>query len=269
MKIKTLGLLVFLISLLALADYTPLTSNAKENRENNKEGTETTSEANEIPEKNGDYPEPGNKRVRVRVFVHQPKDSLSAAASCEDPDSEAVVHKTNWKLPAGSWIYNLNSSSVPSSVGQSNLATIVGSSFEKWQEAQNKVSFNRGNNTSKTKSSFDRLNIIAWGRTSGQALAVTYIRYYTSTGLVVDVDTIMNKKYPWSWTAYLPGLCGKSNSYDAQAVLTHEEGHWLGLDDEYEASYFNNTMYGIGYKGDLKSDTLTIGDKNGVAAIYP
>jgi hypothetical protein len=52
-------------------------------------------------------------------------------------------------------------------------------------------------------------------------------------------------------------------------VLTHEQGHWLGLDDVYTTAYVNNTMYGTGSRGDLKPDTLTTGDVAGAAAIYP
>jgi hypothetical protein len=98
---------------------------------------------------------------------------------------------------------------------------------------------------------------------------VTYVRYFSSTGIVVDVDTIINKRFAWSWTPYAPGACGDPQSYDAQAVLTHEQGHWLGLDDVYTTAYVNNTMYGTGSRGDLKPDTLTTGDVAGAAAIYP
>ena len=227
-----------------------------------------------IPEKNGDYPDPEHPGVRVRVFVHEPRSprpspSPTPVPSCTDLDANDLVSAAGWKLPA-SWIYNLNPGSAPSSINLASVATIAAEGFEKqWEPAANKkINFQRGSDTDKNRSAYDGLNIITWGRTSGGALAVTYIRYSTATKLVVDVDTIMNLKFPWSWTPYQINLCGNLNTYDAQAVLTHEQGHWLGLDDEYTANYFNHTMYGYGYKGDLKADTLTKGDASGAAVLY-
>ncbi len=223
-----------------------------------------------IPEVDGDYRDPHDARVRVRVFVHKAKtDTALGLTACDDPDSTTTVGWAGWKLPAGNWTYRLNPSSVPSSVGASNLAIMADSGFNAWEAAQNKVNFVAGPATTKTRSSYDGQNIIAWGRTSGSALGVTYVRYYTATRLVVDVDTIMNKKFAWSWNGGLASTCGDPNTYDAQNILTHEQGHWLGLDDFYTADFVNNTMYGYGSKGETKKITLTSGDIAGAAAIYP
>lgn len=225
----------------------------------------------QIPERNGDYPDPDFPGVRVRVFVHENKSPvLATSTQCIDPDSTAQVHAAGWKLPNGNWTYNLNLSSVPGSVGPNQLPVIAKNGFDAWQTAQSKVSFERGVNTNRTRSGNDKQNIVAWNRITANALGITYIRYYTASGLVVDVDTILNKRYQWSWSGNVSGgSCGDPNSYDVQAILTHEQGHWLGADDEYTGDYINNTMYGYGYKNDIKADTLTNGDKAGIAAIYP
>ena len=224
-----------------------------------------------IPEQDGDFPDSNHTGLRVRVFVHGAKDAQGAArlATCTDPDSTAVVPATGWKLPAGTWKYRLNVSSAPASVGAANFPTIASLGFGRWQAAQNRVTFARGADTTVDKNAGDGQNIIAWGRSSGSALAATYVRYSPSTGIVADVDTIINKRFAWRWTPYAPGACSSTNAYDAEAVLTHEQGHWLGLDDVYTAAFANNTMYGIGTPGALKADTLTTGDKAGAAAIYP
>ena len=217
-----------------------------------------------IPEKNGDYPEPKHPGVRVRVFVHEPKTQTnitSATCSPDDP-SDAVVHPAGWHLPSGNWQYSLSVSSVPSSV--SDISSVAANAFNVWQSAQNKVTFSRTSDTTKTRSSYDRQNIIAWGRTKGTALAVTYTRYLTSTREAVDVDTIFNKRFQWTWST---GSC--SNAYDAQDILTHELGHWMGLEDEYTSNYVNNTMYGYGSTAEIKKNSLTYGDILGVQAIYP
>lgn len=221
-----------------------------------------------IPERNGDYPDPEHPGIRVRVFVHEAGKPQASTASCMDGSSDALVGKTGWKLPSGTWTYNLNPSSVPSSVGGGNLPTIATNAFNQWQGAQSKVTFSKGADTTATRNALDGQNIVAWGRTSGTALAVTYTRYYTSTGIVADVDTIFNVKFPWSWTVYQQNLCVSTNAYDTQDILTHETGHWMGLDDEYATNYQDNTMYGYGSKNEIKKDTLTTGDINGVKAIY-
>jgi len=45
-------------------------------------------------------------------------------------------------------------------------------------------------------------------------------------------------------------------------------GHWFGLDDVYDTSYRDATMYGYGSKWEVKKTTLTTGDKAGTFAIY-
>ncbi|OGH12261.1 MAG: hypothetical protein A2857_00650 [Candidatus Levybacteria bacterium RIFCSPHIGHO2_01_FULL_36_15] len=230
-------------------------------------------ENSDIPEKDGVYDVPGHSNLKVRVFVHNPKptptDQPSLVCNLSDPDSNAVVAPTGWHLPSGNWTYKLNIGSTPSSIG-SNLVNIADSAFATWSSSSvgAKVAFVNGGTTGISRKGFDRNNIIAWGRTSGSALAVTYTWYYPSTGLVAEVDTIMNKKYQWSWTAYSADACVNSNTYDAQDILTHELGHWIGLNDEYTSSYVNSTMYGYGSKGEIKKDTLTTGDSAGVSAIY-
>jgi hypothetical protein len=74
-----------------------------------------------------------------------------------------------------------------------------------------------------------------------------------TTLVVVDVDTIMNQKFFRTWTAFdQNNLCAYGSTYDAQEILTHELGHWMGLNDEYDPAYLENTMYGFGGKGEIK-----------------
>lgn len=226
----------------------------------------------EIPEVPGDYPDPLHPGVRVRVFVHGPKVQAASALACDDPDSTATDSAAGWKLPAGTWIYNLNPNSAPSSIGPTNVVTIAQNSFQPYGDALSSAtepSPVRGADTTVAKTAYDGKNIIAWGRTSALALGVTYIRYYPATGLAVDVDTILNKRFAWSWNGGSAIVCGDPNSYDAQNILTHEIGHWFGLDDEYDVLFSHNTMFGYGAKGEVKKDTLATGDKAALLTLYP
>jgi len=229
----------------------------------------------DIPEQDGVYDVPGHPELKVRVFVHHvgkgkpvpPTPVLECGL--DDPQSLAVVDKEVWHLPAN-WTYNLNPGSVPGSVGGSNLFTIAENAFNEWEGAiKNKVNVVRGDDTLITRRALDGINVITWGKASPGALGVTYIWYYSSSGEVAELDTIMNKTYFWEWSEGSTA-CAYTESYDAQNILTHEIGHWFGLDDEYDAAnYQNATMYGYGDKWEVKKNTLTTGDINGVKAIYP
>lgn len=232
--------------------------------------------AKPIPEdidvsQDGLYDEPGHPGIKVRVIVHheRPTQVNSALLACglADPPSSTKVNATGWHLPP-TVTYSLNPSSVPATVSGSSLATMTTKAFSDWRAASgNMVTFNRGSDTLVSRSAYDSKNIISWGRTSGSALAVTYIRYNTTTGLTVDVDTIMNKKFAWSWSN--SDVCADTATYDAENILTHELGHWMGLDDEYNAAdYQHATMYGYGSKGEVKKNTLTAGDVSGAFDIY-
>lgn len=228
-----------------------------------------------IPEIEGTYNEPGHKNVKVHVSIYRAKNSQASRGSNSTPsltcnladnDSSSVVAATGWILPS-SVRYRLNPSSAPSTVGSANVETIAANSFNRWQTATNgKVSFSRDPNTSTNRQSYDGQNIIAWGRTSSSALAVTYTRYNTVTNQVLDVDTIFNKSFTWYWSSQ--SNCAYSGVYDAQDILTHEIGHWMGLSDTYTSSYIENTMYGYGAPGEVKKNTLTTGDIQSVYQIY-
>ncbi len=226
----------------------------------------------DIPEIDGIYDVPGHPEMKVRVFTHKakpgPVPQPTLVCGLPDADSFALIGKTGWKLPS-SWTYYINSGSMPSSINGS-LAEIAAQSFKSWTDVANVTISNVGTTTVGRKG-FDGKNIITWGTASGSALAVTYTWYYTSTGEVAEVDTIMNKKFTWTWSdpdVWTDPACAYSNSYDAQNILTHELGHWFGLNDHYTADYANATMFGYGSKQETKKDTLTTGDIYGIQAIY-
>lgn len=246
-----------------------------------------------LPETDGIYDVAGHPNLKLRVIIHHgkpadkpskpgtsPSPNPSLICNLSDPDSSATVSMAGWKMPIN-WTYRLNPSSVPSSVGKSNLTAIVNDSFAPWKNAVSAVNITADPNTTATRAAYDGQNIISWGRASASALAVTYIWYDTATSTypypVVELDTIMNNKYSWAWSdpatwasqpGYVSGTCAYQGVYDAEDILTHELGHWYGLNDQYTSDYRYNTMYGYGYTGQTNADTLTWGDIAGVKLIY-
>ncbi len=224
---------------------------------------------NTIPEKNGTYDIPGKTDLKVRVFVHEPSQQLVNSSSC-DGNSDAEDGLAGWKLPS-TWIYTLNTKSLPSSITPSDIKQVTTNAFSRWQTAvNNTVTFNEDTNTTTVvKRSLDGKNIIAWGKTSGTALAVTYIWYNTQTKQVVETDTIFNNHLLWTWSDPTLNQCSaNTSSFDVQDILTHETGHWMGLDDEYTSNFVDNTMYGYGAKGEIKKGTLASGDVTAVTNLY-
>ena len=240
------------------------------------------SDESTLPEQEGVYDVPGHPDMKVRVFVHRAKPAPPTpqppVCYLPDPECTVTIGGAGWHLPAGDWSYTLNLNSVPKTVGSANLETMATDAFNRWSGATGatpKVTFSKTvTNTTVTKAVLDGKNIITWGRANGSALAITYIWSSKITGVVTEVDTIMNTKFTWSWSnpanwTSPATTCAVQNAYDAQGILTHELGHWLGLNDFYTTEYQNATMYGYGAKGEIKATTLSTGDINGIQAIYP
>lgn len=232
---------------------------------------------NPLPEQAGVYDVPNHPELKVRVFVHRakpgPTPSPTLTCNIADTDSAAVVGPAGWRLPTN-FSYYLNTSSVPSSVGGGNWAIITQNSFNAWTSWSTGHTATYLGTTSINRAVRDNKNIISWGRASNSALAITYTWYNQTTSLAVETDTIMNQNYAWRWSnpatwAQPTGYtCAFTSSYDAQDILTHELGHWFGLNDHYTENYANNTMYGYGSQMETKKNTLSGGDVAGLKNIY-
>lgn len=206
----------------------------------------------------------------IRPMENHPARLQALVCNVSDRPSDVSV-ATDWKL-SSTVSYRVNTLSAPFAL-RSRLGTIVSNSFSTWSPLTKGVSLTRGSDTLVSRARHDGQNIIAWNSLSRSVLGVTYIWYNTDTNYVVEVDTLLNSRQPWSWTdpatTNVDRECPTTNSYDAQNILTHELGHWVGLDDLYTANEEDLTMYGYGAKQELKKDTLESGDKSGVVSIYP
>lgn len=216
-----------------------------------------------------------NENIKLKVFVHYPKNPGKplAASSC-DPTTNAQVNDylwAGWQMPTAGMTYKINYGTKPKNLTNTQVYTATTSSFATWATADADQIFNYAGATSVRAAKYDGTNAILFKGVSGSAIAITYVWYYPATGLLAEADTAFNKNYKWTFTPYTGSndCGGVIGTYDLQNIGTHEFGHWIGLDDLYNASTRDLTMYGYGDTQELKKDSLGRGDISGVRAIAP
>ncbi len=98
-------------------------------------------------------------------------------------------------------------------------------------------------------------------RHGSQTLGLTTTIYYTNTGQIIDADMEMNNNITWK----LGGTT--SNQVDVESIVTHEAGHFLGLDHSAPTSAVMYAFYNS-FSGEIKRN-LTTTDINDVCTVYP
>jgi MYXO-CTERM domain-containing protein len=91
------------------------------------------------------------------------------------------------------------------------------------------------------------------------ALAVTLTTFNTRTGELLDADIIVNGQH-YTW-----GNGGEEAQHDLANSLTHEVGHFVGLDHSHQ---LEATMYPSAHPGELKKRDLSDDDTAGLFALY-
>lgn len=97
---------------------------------------------------------------------------------------------------------------------------------------------------------------------SAQAFALTSVTYNPRNGLIADADIQVNTElYTYSVSKQAP-----ANHVDLQNTLTHEVGHFIGLD---HSTLSAATMFSTAPVGEIAKRTLHPDDINGICATYP
>ncbi len=79
---------------------------------------------------------------------------------------------------------------------------------------------------------------------------------------ILEFDVLFDNDYPW-------GNGQEDGSVmDLQNIATHELGHGLGLDDVYDSSCAEVTMYGYSELGEIDKRTLEASDIEGLLKLY-
>jgi len=92
------------------------------------------------------------------------------------------------------------------------------------------------------------------------AIAVTGV--WISGNKIIEYDIIFDSDFKWGDAAT------NSEIMDWQNIATHEFGHAAGLNDLYEISCSEETMFGKSEEGEVKKRTLHSGDISGIKKLY-
>jgi len=134
-----------------------------------------------------------------------------------------------------------------------------------WNVSGVKFGLNYAGTTTKTTSSYDGENIVAFGATGGSLATTTY---WVSGTTMLEADQIFNDvDYNWSTAYPTPG-----GSFDIRSIALHEFGHYLNLRDQYGDTGdgvwdTGKIMFGMIGAGVMKW-TLQTGDLLGLRHIY-
>jgi len=173
--------------------------------------------------------------------------------SATNPDYKLLAF--HWYVTANYWVNPKNK------YGFSAFAVVsaITTSTDTWDGQTSFVVFSYQGIIDRSAGKRDNYNVVAWGAYRAGVIAVTYIWY--SGDEILETDTKMNTFYKWS-------LSGEAGKMDVQNIMTHEFGHWCGLDDLYADKDYWLTMYGYSNYGETYKQTLGLGDILGLQAVY-
>jgi Matrixin len=208
-------------------------------------------------------------RSSVREYVYithrAPAPPLGTCIPPSDSDSSSAFALAPWQI--GSTL-NVTRSTQNVPVGSTAFANALNGAIAAWEGTRLPNSAFGGvvAQNVRPRQRLDGQNVVGFGKI-GSAVGVTRFWVDTATSNVVEFDTLLNSKYPWSTAFALSETCAATTpvAFDVQAVLTHELGHPVGLE------HFDNdvqTMYPFVATGETRKRTLAAGDTNGATTKY-
>ena len=229
------------------------------------------------------YPKGFENRPDVLNQLGQERRGAKPEINCPDPNTcrDYKYSGIHWaSMPVNYVIDPRNGDSV----AESDIKAAIETGFGAWNSAELNAVFSGATSfdtiTGNPASNMDEKNSFLFRDISAQypnALAVTFVWYYRFSKTIAEADTVFNDAYSWSYTdpATVPmtGNYGDYantglSSYDVGNIATHEQGHWLMLNDLYNNRDSELTMYGYGAAREMKKISLGLGDKLGIRKIY-
>jgi hypothetical protein len=170
-------------------------------------------------------------------------------------------------MPVSYWINEKGSSQITNG---SEFAAVQ-AAFQTWANVPTaNVQLVYRGTTSASSVGLDGINLISFADTTtplgSSTIAATYSFFRNEIlddGLIHlvagEADIVFNPALPFSTS-------GEQNKYDIQSILTHEIGHFLGLD---HSALISSVMGPFGTTSVLDQRTLAYDDVAGISEIYP
>jgi len=147
--------------------------------------------------------------------------------------------------------------------------TAVRTGFSAWDSSENFLQLAEDTDSvqrARTDWRSDDVHLVTWDTTNesgffgaGSGLvAATPVEFDPATGAILDADVILDGTRSWS-TTLEPG------KFDVQAVVTHEVGHFLGLD---HSAVHRATMNPAVKESETWQRSLETDDRAGATALY-
>ncbi|MBI4729650.1 MAG: hypothetical protein HY775_09160 [Acidobacteria bacterium] len=199
-------------------------------------------------------------------------------SKCPAPKTCGLYELKPWRLPAdragNATIEFLINPDGQQWLSADDAEKAILAATKSWMAANPRIRLVYGGRTTR-HAALDEWSVIDWEITGTSEVAVATV--YHPGNKVKGADIVLNTLFPWNWKSceQRDGSC-TAVSYpvvrylDVQAVVTHELGHWLGLQDLGADPARELTMYGeVGTPGERKQSTLGLGDVLGLRAAYP
>jgi hypothetical protein len=150
-----------------------------------------------------------------------------------------------------------------------SVETLVANGFEKWRVECLDINLdNLGYADCAIEDPDDGKNCIFWAHPGDEwiypshLIAVTLVHYTGEDGIIVDTDMVFNGTGAFSWST--SALCNDTD-HDFLGTITHEIGHFLGLDHALTPI---SSMNAHTKPGDCAKRTLSPGDEECICAVY-
>jgi MYXO-CTERM domain-containing protein len=170
--------------------------------------------------------------------------------------------------PAHAMVYTLHPD-LPDGLEESAVEEAIGRGFDAWEHMDcHPLSLDSGGwSTCPGELAEDDVNCIRWRDRlelwawSTNLVAVTLVHYWEDTAVIEDVDIEINA-FNVTWSTDLE--C-QDEHHDLVATITHEAGHFVGLDHSLESQA---TMNAATTAGDCQKRSLEDDDKETFCATY-
>lgn len=174
-----------------------------------------------------------------------------------------------WKDSAMPIPYKINSATIPSTLNKALVMGAINASFNTWMnDAGSYITFTFGGITTAKHSSFDNINSVYFDNIASLGYCWVYIDALTGRIIDADIclDTFNNDGTPVPWT-----IGAAAGRFDIQDSVTHEVGHFIGLDDLTDPTFnadTTQTLWKWADANDITRRTLEKGDIAGLRYLY-